>query len=77
MKNIGPIQRRGLRWGQLLTGLEEAGRSLKDATRGQDLLPAQDQKMLDRLFIEVKGLEMRAWIHEAASVDPPRRKKAK
>jgi hypothetical protein len=77
MKNIAPIQRRGLRWGQLLVGLEEAGRSLKDASRGKDLLSAKDKKTLERLFVEVKELEVRAWVAENKSVEPPKRKKAK
>ena len=77
MNNIAPIQRRGLRWGQPLVGLEEAGRSLKDASRGKDLLSAKDRKVLERLYFEVKELEMRAWTAESDSVKPPTTKKKK
>ncbi len=55
------IGARGLRWGQLVAGLEAMRMNLSLVTRGVDLINAFDRRALQNLDDVLTALEQRVW----------------
>lgn len=52
---------RGVRYGQLITGLEAAHEALRLASRAADLLDPEARASLRQACGELHGIEQRAW----------------